>query len=143
MSSADPQIPVDEITQEWWDATRQQRLVIQHCGDCGHWQHYPRALCTGCGGTRLAFDDVSGAGEVDTWTEVMRGIRPGLPAPYIVARVRLAEGPVLLTRLAGVSPVSDGDLIGQRVRVSWEPLPDRRHLPVFGPDERSLLWTLP
>jgi uncharacterized protein len=94
-----PEIPEDEVTHEFWDATRERRLVIQRCQDCGHWQHYPRALCIGCGGTSLGFATASGEGEIDTYTEVMRSIRPDVPTPYVVARVKLAEGPILLTRL--------------------------------------------
>ncbi len=135
MTSEYPEIPVDEVSQPWWDATRDQRLVIQRCQACGLWQHYPRALCTRCGGTSLGFEAASGEGVVDTYTEVMRSIRPDLPARYLVARVRLAEGPVLLTRLID-TPGTEG-LIGRDVSVAWLPLPDGRYLPVFRPSERS------
>lgn len=135
MTGAHPDVPVDEVSQPWWDATRDQRLVIQRCRTCQHWQHYPRALCTRCGGIDLGFEQVSGRAVVDTYTEVMRGIQPGLPAPYVVARVRLSEGPVLLSRLLDVSGMDC--LIGRDVRVAWLPLPDGRHLPVFRLTERS------
>lgn len=144
MTAQDAGIPVDEVTRPWWDATRERQLVIQRCCDCRGWQHYPRALCICCGGTSLCFEQASGHGVVDTWTEVRRTIHPDLPAPYLVARVRLAEGPVLLTRLVEI-PVpgearqaeDQASLIGQAVTVAWLPLPDGRHLPVFRPSERS------
>jgi uncharacterized OB-fold protein len=120
----------DEVSQPWWDATRKRRLVIQRCQDCGHWQHYPRALCTGCGGMALTFEPASGRGVVDTATTVMRTVHPELPAPYVVARVRLAEGPLLLTHLIDAGQDAAG-LIGRRVAVDWAPLPDGRNLPVF------------
>lgn len=135
MTVAQPEVPVDEVSQPWWDATRDQRLVIQRCRTCQHWQHYPRALCTRCGGTDLGFEQVSGRAVVDTYTEVMRSVQPGVPAPYVVARVRLAEGPVLLSRLLDASGMDC--LIGRDVMVAWLPLPDGRHLPVFRLSERS------
>lgn len=135
MNGAHPEVPVDEVSQPWWDATRDQRLVIQRCRTCQHWQHYPRALCTRCGGIDLGFEQVSGRAVVDTYTEVMRGIQPGAPAPYVVARVRLSEGPVLLSRLLDASGMDC--LIGRDVTVAWLPLPDGRHLPVFRLTERS------
>ena len=128
-------IPADEITGPWWEATRSRRFVIQRCRACRHWQHYPRALCLRCGGTDLAFDDASGRGVLDTWTEVRRTIRPELPAPYIVARVQLTEGPVLLTHLIGAGIANA--VIGREVSIDWKPLPDGRNLPVFRLAERT------
>ncbi|WP_067822988.1 Zn-ribbon domain-containing OB-fold protein [Actinomadura kijaniata] len=123
------EIPVDGVTRPWWEATRERRLTVQRCLECGHRQHYPRALCTGCGGTALDFTDVSGRGTVDSFTVVHRAPRPGLETPYVVARVRLAEGPILLTRLVGADP--SAWTCDEPVRVAWRPLPDGRHLPVF------------
>lgn len=122
--------PADELSAPWWEATREHRLTVQSCG-CGHVQHPPRGLCTSCGSTeRLEQVDAAGAGTVDSFTVVHRAPRPGAEAPYVVARVRLAEGPLLLTRL----PLQDWT-IGDPVAVDWIDLPDGRALPVFTPEE--------
>jgi uncharacterized OB-fold protein len=126
------EIPMDEITEPWWRATRDRRLTVQRCMECGHRQHYPRALCTGCGGMSLEFVAVSGRGTVDSFTVVHRSPGPGFDVPYVVARVRLAEGPLLLTHLVGREP--DAWSCDDSVRVDWRPLPDGRHLPVFVKD---------
>jgi len=121
--------PADEMTGDWWDATREHRLTVQACAACDHVQHPPRAHCTGCGDTeQLSQRDVAGAGIVDTFTVVHRAPRADAAPPYVVARVRLAEGPVLLTRL----PDRDWT-IGDPVAVAWVDLPDGRALPVFHP----------
>jgi uncharacterized OB-fold protein len=75
---------------------------------------------------RLSLAAASGEGVVDTWTVVHRAPRPDLEAPYTIARVRLAEGPVVLTRLDGTDWA-----IGTRVAVHWLDLPDGRALPLF------------
>ncbi len=135
-------IPVDEVTRPWWDATVNRILVIQRCMPCGHWQHYPRVLCTRCGSTELTFAEVSGAGVIDTYTEVLRSVRPDLAPPYIVARVRLAEGPILLSWLVDLQ-VTDG-LIGRPVSLAWAPVSDGRNLPVFRlSEEVPPPWTSP
>ena len=83
----------DEMTQEWWDATREGRLLVQACEACGHHQHPPRAVCTGCGSTEhLGHVDAAGTGTVDACTVVHRAPAEGFTPPYVVARVRLAEG---------------------------------------------------
>jgi uncharacterized OB-fold protein len=120
--------PADEMTGDWWEATREHRLTVQTCTTCGHRQHPPRAVCTGCGDTdHLVQQAVSGDGTVDTYTVVHRPPRKDVETSYVVARVRLVEGPIMLTRLPS-EPV-----IGDPVTVGWVDLPDGRSLPVFNP----------
>jgi uncharacterized OB-fold protein len=120
--------PSDELTAGWWDATRSRHLVVQECAACGRLQHPPRPLCVGCLGHALAWREMSGQATVDAWTTVVRAAGPDLIPPYVVARVRLNEGPLLLTRLVGPDM-----RCGQPVTVAWLPLADGRHLPVFEP----------
>jgi uncharacterized OB-fold protein len=123
--------PPDDVTAGWWDATREHRLVIQTCATCGHRQHPPRALCVRCGTTGgLRFDPVSGRGVVDAWTVVHRAPRPDVPVPYTVVRIRLDEGPILLSNLADPPGAPEPEL-GTPVTVAWTDLPDGRALPVF------------
>lgn len=117
--------PIDE----WWAATREERLLVQRCACCGAHQHYPRQLCTACGRTDgLEMVEASGRGTVWSFTVVYRAPSEAVTAPYTVALVRLDEGPVLLTWL-----VHDDAACDQRVSVRWHPLDDERRLPVFGP----------
>lgn len=120
----------DDVTTPWWEATRERRLLVQRCDDCGHTQHPPRALCTGCGRTgALGWAESAGRGTVDSWTAVYRSPDPAAEVPYTIARVRLGEGPILLTRLIGDDP--EGWAIGEDVRVDWLAAEDGRALPVF------------
>lgn len=128
--------PADEVTAPWWEATREHRLVLQTCEPCGAVQHPPRAVCIRCGRTdRLGWRDAAGTGTVDSFTVVHRAPRPELEVPYVVARVRLTEGPLTLTRLEGRDPDDWG--IDDPVRVEWIDLTDGRALPVFRHDDRS------
>jgi uncharacterized OB-fold protein len=122
----------DEVTGPWWEATREHRLVLQSCTACDVRQHPPRSVCLACGMTDgLGWASSHGAGVVDACTVVHRGPYPDVPVPYVVARVRLAEGPLLLTRLVDAPP--DAWAVGDAVRLGWEDLPDGRALPVFHP----------
>ena len=124
-----PDVPApDDVTADWWDATREHRLTVQGCSACGHVQHPPRALCISCGSLAdLTLLPTSGRAVVDAWTVVHRAPRPDVEAPYVVARVRLDEGPILLTRLLGGHTWT----IGDEVVVDWHDVPDGRSLPVF------------
>lgn len=123
----------DAVTAPWWEATRERRLIMQHCPACGHWQHPPRLTCTRCGKTP-EWSQVSGAATVDAWTRVNRPPPGGPTARYVIARVRLEEGPILLTHLIG----ADHWHCGMPVHLAWQQLGDGRALPVFGPPNGNL-----
>jgi uncharacterized OB-fold protein len=117
---------------EWWEATRERRLLVQQCTGCGRYQHYPRALCVHCGHGELAYREAAGTGTIYSFTVVHRAAGPAAPpVPYVVALVRLAEGPVVLTNVLADDP---GALACDApVTLAWEPLADGRSLPVFAP----------
>ena len=127
-----PNPPTTAETTEWWDATREQRLMVQRCRRCEGVQLYPRVICTHCGSLDLALVQASGRGVVYSHTTVEKSANPEFfTAPYIVALVRLEEGPTLLTNIVGADPA---DLLCDRqVDVTWEALPDGRQLPLFTP----------
>ena len=133
MSDARPIAGPDDITEVWWDATKEDKLFIQRCRSCNHYQHYPRAVCTKCASTSLGFVESEGRGEVYSFTLVHRAPGPGFDPPYVVALVRLAEGPVVLSNIVGCEP--DEVRCAMPVTVTWEPLPDGRKLPMFQPAE--------
>ena len=123
--------PPDEVTRPWWEATGRRELVLQTCSR-GHRQHPPRAVCTTCGDTAgLGWSTATGRGSVDACTVVHRAPAPGFEPPYLVARIRLAEGPVLLSTV--VTDDLDAVAIGDPVTLDWRPLADGRALPVFVP----------
>jgi hypothetical protein len=132
MSEPRPISPADHVTQEWWDATSGRRLLVQRCIACGHHQHYPRNICTACGASDLTYDEASGRGTVYSHTTVRRAPHPAFTPPYVVALVRLEEGPLVLTNIVGVEP--ETVRCDMPVRVTWEDLPDGRTLPLFTGD---------
>lgn len=131
MSEPRPIAPADSVTAPWWDATREGRLLVQRCDACGHTQHYPRNICTACGTLDPGYAEASGRGTIWSFTVVHRAPHPAFTPPYVVALVRLAEGPVLLANVVGAEP---GALrCDMPVTLCWEDLPDGRKLPMFTP----------
>jgi uncharacterized OB-fold protein len=123
--------PQDTTTQPWWDATREHRLVLQTCRSCRSVQHPPRSVCLSCMSEDLTWSEASGAATVDAWTTVHRSPEPDVVVPYVIARVRLAEGPLMLTQIVDVGPAQETSRCDQPVRLSWAALADGRALPVF------------
>lgn len=119
----------DPTTEPFWNAAREERLVIQRCRACGEYQFYPRPFCLGCDSPEVEWIQACGSGTVYSATRVHLEADPslGLPNPYDLAIVELDEGPRLLTNLT--EPCD----IGTRVHVAWRPRPGQPPVPVFGP----------
>ncbi len=115
---------------EWFAAAEQGRFLVQVCSSCGHRQHYPRSICTACGGTSLEFIESSGSGVVISWTTVHRSPDPEqFTPPYTLAVVELAEGVRCLARLEADDPRCDAP-----VTLQWDHRNDVS-LPVFVQEE--------
>ena len=130
---------ITDLTQPFWDATKQRRLAIQRCVDCGYYNHPPKAACDQCQSTTLAYAEVSGRGTVWSFTVMHQKSVAGFEesTPYVTALVQLDEQPMLLmlTNLPGVA--QDGVRIGMRVLLTFEVLEDGNMLPQFVLEEAS------
>jgi uncharacterized OB-fold protein len=125
--------PVTPLTEPYWDATREERLLVQWCTACDAGIYWPRHVCPTCLGTDLTWRPAVGAGTVYA-CNVMH--QPGNPmmadrVPYVLALVDLPEGVRIATNVVGCDP--DDVQVGMAVKVGWEPLSDGRNLPVFEP----------
>lgn len=123
--------PESDAGKPFWDATREQRLVLQWCTACEAPVFFPRDVCPQCLGTALEWRPASGRGTVYAVTVEHRPQNPALAAmaPYAVALVELEEGVRLLTNLVGAE--AESFAVDDPVQVTWETLPDGRHLPLF------------
>lgn len=125
---------VGEPTEEsapFWEATRNRRLVLQWCRTCERPIQYPRSFCPHCRGSALEWREASGLGTVYAVTVEHNPSATGQEDPYAIALVQLAEGARLMTNIVGAAP--DDVHVGMSVTVTWEPLEDGRHLPLFQP----------
>ena len=80
-------------------------------------------MCPFCGSHSVTYTEVSGRGTVYSFTVVRRGTGPFRDAaPYVLAMVRLDEGPILMTNLVDVEWATVS--IGQAVVVVFDPVDD-------------------
>lgn len=89
------------LSAPFWTSAATGRLELQRCGSCRRFAAYPREICPHCWANSQSWEPVSGRAYVQTFTRVHQAGHPGwqIAAPYVVALVRLEEGPVLLTQL--------------------------------------------
>jgi uncharacterized OB-fold protein len=129
-------LPVpDEQSQPYWEATGRHELAIQRCQHCGQYAHPPVVLCEACLSTKpsFAFERVSGAGSIRTWTVMQMAFLPAFQAdvPYVIAEVELAEqkGLTLLGRLVDGA---DAEIkLGMAVETVWNDMGPGIAVPEF------------
>jgi uncharacterized protein len=119
------------LSEPFWTACKEHRLLAQRCEKCGSHVFIPRTFCPECLGRDLAWVPTGGTGVVVTYTAVWRAQTPAFETPYVVAVVRLDEGHEMLTNLVDVAPADVR--IGMRVRVRFLDVSAEITLPCFAP----------
>lgn len=112
---ADLNVPgptVTSLTEPFWQAAQEGRLLIQYCGACHRNVFYPRPICPHCWSDALEWREASGRARLKSFSEVWKPGHPGWAAvtPFFVGLVTLEEGPTMLSQiLTGESRVRIGD----------------------------------
>jgi uncharacterized OB-fold protein len=128
-----PQPLADATTLPWWQAAAERRLVVQRCTACGRTRLPPAPVCPACRASGADWKQVSGRGEVYTYTIVHRPIAAGQTLPFVVAVVALedAGGVRLISNLVDVDPAAVA--IGLPVELVWEQMGPDLAIPRFRP----------
>lgn len=126
-----PKPVIDPGSEPFWNATKQHRLSIPRCKACDQHHFYPRELCPHCHSDELEWTDVSGRGEIYSYTIARKPAGPAFAAdvPYVVAMIALDEGPRMLTNI--ITADVDSVRIGDRVRVKFDDVAADLTLPKF------------
>lgn len=123
----------DDETQPFWDACREERLLIRRCAACGEHHFYPRPFCPRCWSDDVSWVEATGRATLYTYSIVRSNDLPPWPerVPYVAAVVDLEEGPRMMTNVQGCD---ESDLcIGMPLMVAFRPLDDEFVVPVFHP----------
>ena len=127
-----PQPATTPLTDPFWEGTRVGELRVQRCASCGHWRWTPQLACPRCWSEEAEWRATSGRGELYSFTVIHRPVDPSrFEAPYVLAIVRLDEGPHLLTNL--VECPLDEIRVGMRVAVRFERIDDAFVVYPFAP----------
>jgi uncharacterized OB-fold protein len=115
------------LTQGFWDAARDGRLVAQRCAACREWRHYPQLRCPECHSPEWAWEELAGRGRIHSFSIVHQAFHPEWKerVPYAVATVELDEGIRMVTDMDDVDAVA----IGVPVEVVFDAVTDEITLP--------------
>ncbi|MCC4117577.1 OB-fold domain-containing protein [Aromatoleum toluclasticum] len=116
MSMNKPMPVPTEISAPFWNALKEGVLRIPHCTACGHWIFYPRRHCDRCFSHAVEWREVSGAGQLYSYTVARIPTLPDFAdeMPQKLAVVELDEGVRINTTLVGLN--EDEIRIGMRVK---------------------------
>ena len=127
------QKPAPEITQHsepFWQACKEDRLLIMGCKDCCKAFFYPRRCCPACWSEDVEWLESKGRGTLWTLTQVAVSLWGNAwddTVPYTVGLVELDEGVRIVSRLVGGSDWK----IGDRVRVIFQSGESDSVMPLF------------
>lgn len=130
-----------EIPRHWRLKNQRYKLVGEVCPHCEAKLFPPRDVCPECGGEAKTLYAFSGRGEVYSFTTVFdapAGYEEN--APYMVALIKLEEGPMVTAQLTdlGDQPVEIGtpvEMVTRRLRNDG----DERGMIVYGYKFRPVL----
>jgi uncharacterized OB-fold protein len=121
------------LTAPYWATARAGRVALQRCVDCGLLWHPPSPTCPADPMHDVEWVDASGRASLVTYTSVRHAAHAAVAdrLPYLVALVRLVEGPTLVCSLADVD---EADLVrGMDVQLGLGSTPGGLELPVARP----------
>ncbi len=83
----------DGLSTPYWEGTRREKLLIQYCRGCNHWQWGPECICHRCNSFDLDWREVAGKGVIYSYQRIWHPVHPALNGhgPYIAALVELPD----------------------------------------------------
>lgn len=122
--------PVNQESKKFWDAASRGVLLLPCCNSCSFTIFYPRDLCPKCRSRDLTWTEMSGKGEIYSYTVTRRTSgRFRSHVPFVIAYVQLDEGPRMLTNVVDCNP--DAVTIGTRVEVVFDSQGEGKTIPRF------------
>ncbi len=111
------------------ESLKKNKLLGLKCEQCGTVTTPPKMVCRKCASLDLSIVELSGKGEIVTFTTV--NVAPEgreSEAPYTIVLVKLDEGPWIMGNLTSIDP-SEASMavIGKRVRMRHKVFPGDRY----------------
>ncbi len=121
------------VSQPFWDAAREHRLLLQRSKKTGKYVYYPREVSPFGPDDELEWAEASGRGTIYSFTVARRATGPQWEGdvPYVIAIIELEEGPRLTANVVGCDP--DSVVIGMAVVASYADVTPEVTLVQFAP----------
>ena len=131
-------IPIpDNASQPFWEGARNHKLLLQRCRDCGLHLFFPQSYCRTCLSENIEWFEASGKGRIHSFTVVHRPPNHTFEedVPYVVAIIKLDEGPRMMSNIVEVQP--ERVHVDMPVEVTFDDISSTVSLPKFRPTGRT------
>jgi uncharacterized OB-fold protein len=117
----------------YWQAAKNNKLMLRRCKSCGEVHFMPRYLCPVCWSEDLVWFEAKGKGNVHSFSIIRRASSAAYAprVPYVVALIDLDEGPRMMSNIVGSDALDVA--IGDAVTLEFEERGDAK-LPQFARD---------
>ena len=117
---------VDQDSKFFWEALREDRVVLQVCHECGRHRFPPMPRCPYCQAAAASAHQIAGAGTIYSWIIAQRAFAPEFAAdvPYTVATVDFDEGVRIALRLEDATGIDFGRRVSTFIKhhADWSEL---------------------
>ena len=116
----------DETTiKNYFKLINDGKLCAAQCTSCNELVLPPRLFCPNCNSKTTNWKNLSGKGTLRSFTVIhIAGTSYADDVPYIVAIVKLDEGPLICARLLDVDPLTPEEIhVGTAVTADFEEIP--------------------
>lgn len=127
------------VTLPFWEGTERGELQLQRCTACDRAFFYPRTICPECASDDVEWFRASGRAILYSYVIEHRPA-PGFAdeVPYVVALVKLEEGPIMMSNIVGVEPVPENLPLDLELTVDFADR-GKYKIPVFRPETTERL----
>jgi uncharacterized protein len=100
--------------EPFWSGLANSQIVLQQCDDCGYVRWPSAEICPECLSPAMHWQRLAGRGTIWSHAVYHRAFQPHMAdrVPYVVAMVRLLEGPLFVGQVVNPEAVAG---IGEQV----------------------------
>ncbi len=128
-------ISTNQWTEPFWQAGKEDRLVVAQCAKCQVQRMPPTPFCPNCQSQELDWPQLSGRGTIYSYSICHRSPFPGVVdnMTYVPIIVELDGAPGIRLVSNLVDATLDDLKIGLPVEILWNPIQDGWKVPLFRP----------
>ena len=102
---------MEAIIKNWYEYLKQDKIMGMRCKECGAVEFPPVPVSNCCSSTEMEWVEMSGEGELKSFSLSIMGVYPYNTTPSVAGYARLKEGMDFIATIKGVGIQDQGELL--------------------------------